>query len=305
MATGPSTIWYPAHANNYTTANRPGSHPIDWIIIHVTQGSWSSALNWFQNPSAGVSAHFTIRSSDGAVGQSLSELNIGYHAANWTYNQRSIGIEHEGYVGNPAWFTDAMYRSSARLTASLCDRYDIPVNRYNIFGHNEVPGATHTDPGGYWDWARYMGYVKQYSDRGGSGGYEQIVDNTTSGRFSASGGWNPSAWSGEKYGRSYRYTRPAATNDTARYRFKVPSTGRYTVQAWWPSTSGYNASTPIGIDTTSGLKWVWVNQRDNGGKWISLGTFEMAAGDRENVRVSRWTSGSGYVVADAMRIVSA
>ena len=163
MATEPSTIWYPAYSGNYTTANRPGSHPVDWIIVHVTQGSWSSALNWFQNPSAGVSAHFTIRSSDGAIGQSLSERNIGYHAGNWTYNQRSVGIEHEGYVSNPAWFTDAMYDSSARLTAFLCQEYGIPVNRDHIIGHNEVPGATHTDPGQHWWWREFMRRVRSFS----------------------------------------------------------------------------------------------------------------------------------------------
>jgi hypothetical protein len=196
-----------------------------------------------------------------------------------------------------------MYRSSARLAAFLVDRYGIPLDRQHIVGHNEVPGTTHTDPGRYWDWDKYLGYVRQYSDGGGSGGYEQIVDNTTSGRFAASGRWSVSSWSGEKYGRNYRYTRPAATNDTARYKFKIPSTGRYTVQSWWPSTSGYNAATPIGISTTSGLRWVRVDQRHKGGQWVDVGTFEMAAGDRENVRVSRWTSG-GYVVADAMRVVS-
>lgn len=302
MASKPSVAWYPAHSNNFTTANRDEA-TIDYIVVHVTQGSWSSALNWFQNSSAGVSAHYTIRSSDGKIGQSVSDLNIAYHAGNWTVNKKGVGIEHEGYVSDPSWFTDAMYRSSARMAAFLCDKWGIPIDRDYIFGHNEVSGATHTDPGGYWDWSKYLGYVRQYSDSG-SGGYKQVVDNT-SGRFSASGGWNPSSWSGEKYGKNYRYTRPKATNDTARYRFKIPSTGRYKVQAWYPSASGYNSSTPIGIDTTSGLEWIRMDQRKDGGKWVDLGTFRMAAGDRENVRISRWTEGNGYVVADAIRIISA
>lgn len=129
------------------------------------------------------------------------------------------------------------------------------------------------------------------------------MDNT-SGRFSASGGWNASSWSGERYGKNYRYARPKSTNDTARYRFKIPSTGKYKVQAWYPAASGYNSSAPVGINTTSGLQRIRMDQRSGGGKWVDLGTFEMAAGDRESVRVSRWTSGSGSVVADAMRVVS-
>ena len=165
-------LYYPASPNNYTAANRPISHEIRGIVIHFAQGSWSSALNWFQNPGAGASTHYTIRSSDGFLGQSVSEKDIAWHAGNWDYNQASIGIEHEGFVGNPAWFTEAMYDSSAWMSAYLCYKYGIPVDRYHIIGHNEVPdpydpgqfggAGNHTDPGNYWDWGKYMSYVEYY-----------------------------------------------------------------------------------------------------------------------------------------------
>jgi hypothetical protein len=38
MASKPPIVWYPAQSNNYTTANRPNSHKIDRIIVHLTQG---------------------------------------------------------------------------------------------------------------------------------------------------------------------------------------------------------------------------------------------------------------------------
>lgn len=163
MARKPSVVWYPAHRNNYSPANRPSSHRINRVVIHVTQGSWSSAVNWFQNPNAGVSAHYTVRSRDGKIAQSVSDTNIAYHAGNWPYNQHSIGIEHEGYVNDPAWFTEEMFRSSARLTAFLCRRYNIPIRRTRIIGHNEVPGATHTDPGRWWWWSHYMKLIRRYA----------------------------------------------------------------------------------------------------------------------------------------------
>jgi len=153
---------YFASPYNYTAANRPYSNRVDKVIIHVTQGSWSSAINWFKNPYAGVSAHYVIRSRDGYRAKTCWWKNIAWHAGNWRYNQTSIGIEHEGYVSDPKWFTDTMYSSSAYLSAVLCKRYRIPIDRYHIIGHNEVPGSTHTDPGYYWDWYRYMRYVKYY-----------------------------------------------------------------------------------------------------------------------------------------------
>jgi hypothetical protein len=59
-----------------------------------------------------------------------------------------------------------MYRSSARLVKYLAAKYDIPLNRQHILGHDNVPGPTgayipgmHTDPGPYWDWGHYMALI--------------------------------------------------------------------------------------------------------------------------------------------------
>jgi len=74
-------------------------------------------------------------------------------------------VEHAGYVNNPRWFTKRMYAASARLTAWCCKRHKIPVDRRYIIGHSQVPGATHTDPGRYWNWDRYMKLVRYYRRR--------------------------------------------------------------------------------------------------------------------------------------------
>lgn len=169
-----NAIYLPAGSNNYTLANRPISSPVNKIIIHVTQGSWSSAINWFEDPNAQASSHYVVRSADGVIGQSVLEKDIAWHAGNWLYNQSSIGIEHEGYFDNPSWFTDTMFRSSAQLSAYLVNKYQIPIDRAHIIGHNEVPdpnnpgeygGASHhiNCPGPWWWWDLYMSYVNQYA----------------------------------------------------------------------------------------------------------------------------------------------
>src|SRR5690606_37754439 len=106
-----------------------------------------------------VSAHYVIRSSDGQITQMVQDNDIAWHAGNSTYNRQSIGIEHEGYVNNASWYTNAMYQASANLTRWLCDTYNIPKDRAHILAHSEVPGATHTDPGPNWDWNYYMSLV--------------------------------------------------------------------------------------------------------------------------------------------------
>jgi N-acetyl-anhydromuramyl-L-alanine amidase AmpD len=164
--------WYPANPNNYVAADRPNSDPIDKIVIHVTQGSFAGAISWFRDPAAGVSSHYTVRSSDGFVGQSVREKDIARHAGNPGYNRTSIGIEHEGNVEDPAAFTDQMYRSSARLVGYLAFKYGIPANRQHIIGHSEVPNPNdpsrygglsgHRDPGLFFDWDKYMSLVRAY-----------------------------------------------------------------------------------------------------------------------------------------------
>lgn len=155
----PPVEWQPASTSNYTVSDRPHAHTVDRVVIHVTQGEYTDALNVFQNPRKQVSAHYVVRSTDGHVAQCVREADIAWHAGNWDYNTRSIGIEHEAWVDRPAYYTDALYEQSAKLTAALCARFGIPTDREHIIGHYQVPGSDHTDPGRHWDWVRYIRLV--------------------------------------------------------------------------------------------------------------------------------------------------
>ncbi|NUO58110.1 MAG: N-acetylmuramoyl-L-alanine amidase, partial [Hamadaea sp.] len=150
----PPAHWVPASTSNYSAGR---SSAITTIVIHVTQGSYAGTINWFQNPAAQVSAHYVVRSSDGDITQMVREEDTAWHVRN--SNPYSLGIEHEGYVDDPGWFTDSMYRASAGLTRYLADKWGLPKNRTAIKGHNEMPGNDHTDPGPYWNWDYYMSLV--------------------------------------------------------------------------------------------------------------------------------------------------
>ncbi|TJZ44014.1 N-acetylmuramoyl-L-alanine amidase [Streptomyces piniterrae] len=148
---------------NHDLANRPYDQRVDSIVIHDTEGSWETTLRLIQDPKY-VSWHYTIRSSDGLIAQHVPTKDVGWHAGNWYINAHSIGVEHEGFLAAPdAWYTEAMYRTSARLVRYLAHRYDVPLDRQHILGHDNVAGMTptavkgmHTDPGPYWDWAHYF-----------------------------------------------------------------------------------------------------------------------------------------------------
>lgn len=180
----------PASSSNYTNDSRS---TVSTVVIHTVQGSYSGAISWFQNSSAQVSAHYTVRSSDGQITQSVDEEDVAWHAGHWDTNKASIGIEHEGYVDDPAkWYTDAMYRQSAALVADICDRYGIPKDRSHIIGHVEVPGCSgsgggsgcHTDPGTGWDWTYYMSLVTGSGSGSSSLGGTGLTDGNFNGTFS-------------------------------------------------------------------------------------------------------------------------
>lgn len=151
---------------NYDKADRPNSQKIDTIVIHDTEGYWDTALQLVQDPTY-LAWHYTVRSSDGHIAQHLNTKDVGWHAGNWYTNSKSVGIEHEGFLTDPGtWYTESMYRTSARLVKYLAAKYRIPLDRQHILGHDNVPGPTasyisgmHTDPGPYWDWGHYMALV--------------------------------------------------------------------------------------------------------------------------------------------------
>jgi hypothetical protein len=147
---------------NHDKANRPASQKIDYIIIHDTEGSYDTTLRLVQDPTY-VSWQYTLRSADGHIAQHVKAKDVAWQAGNWYINSKSIGLEHEGFAAQGTWFTEALYRSSAKLVRYLAGKYGIPLDRQHILGHDNVPGTIpttvggmHWDPGPYWDWAHYF-----------------------------------------------------------------------------------------------------------------------------------------------------
>ncbi|MDI1461181.1 DUF1906 domain-containing protein [Catellatospora sp. KI3] len=132
--------------------------------------------------------------------------------------------------------------------------------------------------------------------------WSTTVDNAAAGGFTASANWGTSSYSPQRNGADYRFATPVNSSDVAWFQADLPTTGAYQVSVWYPADPGYNNLTPFIVATTGGNQSVYVNQQANGGQWVSIGTFTLPAGPGNKIGVSRWTSGTGYVVADAVRI---
>ncbi len=147
---------------NHDKANRPTSQKIDYIVIHDTEATWATTLKLVADPTY-VSWQYSLRSADGHIAQHVKAKDVAWQAGNWYINSKSIGLEHEGFAAQGTWYTEAMYRSSAKLVRYLAAKHHIPLDRAHIIGHDNVPGTIpstvrgmHWDPGPYWDWSHYF-----------------------------------------------------------------------------------------------------------------------------------------------------
>jgi AmpD protein len=165
-------IWVPSP--NFD--ERPEGAEVELLVIHNISlppgefgGPWIDAL--FQNrldPDAHpyfkdiaaleVSAHFLVR-RDGTLTQYVSTDARAWHAgvSSWKGRERcndfSIGVELEGADDVP--FSEHQYEVLAELTRALFARY----GRLDFAGHSDVAPGRKTDPGPWFDWARFEAAV--------------------------------------------------------------------------------------------------------------------------------------------------
>jgi N-acetylmuramoyl-L-alanine amidase len=148
-------------------ANRPQQQRIEYIVIHDTEGSFDSTVRLGTNPAYAASWHYSMRSVDGHTVQHIKVKDVGWHAGNWYVNAKAVGIEHEGFAAQGTWYTETMYRTSAKLVRHLALGLGVPLDRQHIIGHDNVAGirpsfvaGMHWDPGPYWDWSHYFDLLK-------------------------------------------------------------------------------------------------------------------------------------------------
>jgi hypothetical protein len=172
-------VTYPfVQARNYT---RVGGRDINLIVVHDMEAperlnTAENVAAWFAGSTAPrASAHYNIDAD--SIVQSVRDMDVAWHAPGANHN--GIGLEHAGYArqSRAEWLDDyglRMLRLSARLTAELCAKYEIPVRRVTydglragvrgITGHHDVSLAfvrsSHWDPGPDFPWDFYLEMVK-------------------------------------------------------------------------------------------------------------------------------------------------
>ena len=115
----PEAIRIPAtrYFNEGRQFGRRWPDTVDTIVEHHTVGSWESSVRTLSGKTTRpASAHFLV-GRDGRIAQFVSLADIAWHAGNWGWNVRSVGIEHEHYRVGGRWtdWTEEQLEASARL----------------------------------------------------------------------------------------------------------------------------------------------------------------------------------------------
>ena len=324
-------VWKPSP--NYNS--RSGSR-VELVVIHTCEGAYAGCVSWLRNSRAGVSAHYVVNESGSEVSHLVGEehrawhigasyrsrLNEGRlsHRDGQSSNTFSVGIEHAGRASQSR-FPDGQINRSIALVRDITARHNIPRDRYHIVAHGRLQPESRSDPGPNWPWSSYLAAI--------SGGNQMppppsnppptgqqppsnpppstpapaiiTVDNSTPGRFKASPRWEASSWAAGKIGADYRFRAPQEISDLAEYRIPVAERGRYEIFTRVPG-NGYNNRAPFIIHHAGGRTTVTRDLSSAGGTWLSLGTYELPAGDDWIVQLSCWTGGRGWLIADAIRL---
>jgi len=154
--------------------------------MHSTWGSYRGTIQWFKNPKAQVSAHYTI-SEDGKVALCVPEQNTAWHAGNvtvkldkapkllkdnWGINPNfiTVGIEMVDNRDKGWKYPAPQYEAVVQLTADICKRYKIEPSRGYIVMHKETDPLNKSDPHGKWSHDKFIQDVKNQIEYGVEGG---------------------------------------------------------------------------------------------------------------------------------------
>jgi len=130
-----------------------------------------------------------------------------------------------------------------------------------------------------------------------------LVDNSDTPNVTVAGTW-PTASSGTGFqGIDYRTHAAGTGAATFTWKLHVPQSGTYEVFAHYPS-GGTATNAPFRVEHAGGATTRAVNQTQQAGTWVSLGSFSFSEGDGGAGRqVTLSDDANGTVVADAVKLV--
>ena len=134
---------------------------------------------------------------------------------------------------------------------------------------------------------------------------EVILDSEISVGVELSGNWVESTGADGFLGDSYFHDGNTGNGKSvATFTAQLPETGSYEVFLRWASDPNRATNTRMNISHQNGNTAFKINQQENGGQWVSFGTYEYSTFVPAIVTIDN-INADGYVIVDAVRFVLA
>lgn len=316
---GPSYVWQGYQLGSSSTVS-----PVDQILSDSNNTQADSLFSLVGGQSQSLAQIANMTSTTGMLMYDGSGLNydnrfnceqtidvVRYMNANYSYSQWGSHLAiscTSGTLGSRLCGTGKTGRVHAKtgtltnggtlsLSGYVDNQYDSKRYYFSVYTNN-VPSSAQTDTRNRID--TIVGYLTQ-SGLPSAALADVIVDNTTTGSFTASTAWFPGTSIAGYYGTNYHARATAAISDPATWSATLPASGSYKVYARWTAASNRATAAPYIVYHAGGQTTVNVNQQTNNGTWVLLGTFNMNAGTANRVALSCWTTPGFFVIADAVR----
>ncbi len=128
---------------------------------------------------------------------------------------------------------------------------------------------------------------------------EIIIDNNMIRFTEKTGSWGEIETEPDKR-YQFNFARNESGNGTFIFRPWIIEGGQYEISVWYPSSDKYSKTVTVTVKHKNGDDQQIINQKKDGGQWISLGIFEFVPGNQSCVVIN--ASGlKGSVVADAIK----
>ena len=125
-----------------------------------------------------------------------------------------------------------------------------------------------------------------------------VVDNSDTDNTGATGTWGTSE-GGAHEGFDFRTHAPGGTEDKFTWKADIPASGRYEVSVRYAQATATDAT--YTVEHNGGVETKSVDQSQQAGTWVSLGTFEFTEDNLREITLS--ANAGGSVTADAVRLV--
>ncbi|MEV4811809.1 DNRLRE domain-containing protein [Micromonospora avicenniae] len=190
-------------------------------------------------------------------------------------------------------------------TKTSKDPWDI-VNSYDYNDLGQQIKNTLTSAGGSvtrtmtWEYYQSGNEKRRFEDGVPVGKDVVLVDNTDSNNTASQGSWTNGAATGQ-WGYDVS-TAPAGTGSAQfNWQLTIPRDGTYEVFVRHPQVSGAATDAKFTVTYDGGSAVKTVNQTQNAGTWISLGSYSFKEDGVQKITVT--DQATGKVLADAVKLV--